>query len=88
MISAFKYKSPAIDSYRSKNAYVWFHIHCDSGREARDFLTDELLGMDEYSDTVLFPSGCEWLVCSKVKDEKGVTHVYLRQLELAISSSK
>jgi len=68
---------------------VIFHIHSVNGIKVTEFLGYQSYAEKNTGQTVLFPSGAEFLVC-KVEEKideaskKRSTHIYLRNVELGL----
>ena len=71
----------------SEGTNVHFHIYSQGGgRCVQQFLGAGSGVESATGHTILFPSGCEFLVCKREEDKAaGLTHIYLREVSLGLS---
>ena len=63
-----------------------FHIYSNTGKKVNDFLGVKSEIEKQEKKTVLFASGCEFMVCDRSTDASGVTHIYVREIILGLSN--
>lgn len=74
-------------SQYDQNANVHFHIYSQGGgRCVQQFLGAGSGVESATGHTILFPSGCEFLICKREEDnDQEVTHIYLREVSIGLS---
>lgn len=51
-----------------------------------DFLGVKSKTERQEKNTILFASGCEFMICDRKTDDSGVVHVYVREVVLGLSN--
>lgn len=64
---------------------VIFYIYAINGMKVLKYLDFRTEFDKLFLDTVIMPSGCEFIVCNK-KVENGITHIYLREMQLGVGA--
>ena len=63
------------------------HIYSQTGKKMTQFLGARSNTEKKEKMTVLFGSGCEFMVCDRSKDQMtGVVHIYVREICLGLSN--
>ena len=76
------------DTQYDSEANVYFHIYSINGRCVRQFMEPESGFEVACANTILFPSGSEFLVCKRTDDAvSGITHIYLREIQLGFAKN-